>query len=51
MEVKGILGHKSVGSTSRYLHVAAPERARAMAKHPINDFLPALLGKEQGSQL
>jgi site-specific recombinase XerD len=48
MEVKGILGHKSVESTSRYLHVADPERARAISKHPLNDYLKAMLAKEQG---
>jgi site-specific recombinase XerD len=49
MEVKGILGHKSLESTSRYLQVAGPERARAIAKHPLNDYLPALLAKEKGA--
>jgi len=49
MEVKGILGHKSVQSTSRYLHVAGPERARAISKHPLNDYLPALLATEKVS--
>ena len=29
-EVQGLLGHKRVGTTSRYLHIADPERARAV---------------------
>jgi len=49
IEVKDILGHKSVQSTSRYLHIAGPERTLAISKHPLNDYLPALLGKEQGT--
>jgi integrase/recombinase XerD len=51
MEVKGILGHKSVESTSRYLQVAGPERARAISKHPLNDYLPALLAQEKAATL
>jgi site-specific recombinase XerD len=43
IEVQRLLGHKGVGSTSRYLHVADPERARAMTKHPLNDYLKELL--------
>ena len=46
IEVQNLLGHKSVGTTSRYLHIADPERARAISKHPLNDYLPALLAKE-----
>jgi site-specific recombinase XerD len=49
LEVKDILGHKSVQSTSRYLHIAGPERAAAISKHPLNDYLPAQRGKEQGN--
>ena len=49
MEVKGILGHKCVESTSRYLQIAGPERACAISKHPLNDYLPALLANEQGA--
>jgi site-specific recombinase XerD len=49
IEVQSILGHKSVESTSRYLHVAGPERARAISKHPLNDYLPALLATEKAS--
>jgi len=49
VEVQGILGHKSLESTSRYLHVADPQRARAIRQHPLNDYLPALLAKEKAS--
>jgi site-specific recombinase XerD len=51
MEVKDILGHRSVESTSRYLHIAGPERAQAIGKHPLNDYLPALLAKEEGTRV
>jgi site-specific recombinase XerD len=49
-EVQNILGHKSAESTWRYLHIGDPERTRAMSKHPLNGYLPALLAKEQGTQ-
>ncbi len=45
-EVQRLLGHRVVTSTCRYLHVADPERARAMTKHPINDYLKELLTKK-----
>jgi site-specific recombinase XerD len=38
--VQQMLGHASVSSTTRYLQVADPERARAIGKHPLNDYLP-----------
>jgi site-specific recombinase XerD len=49
-EVQNLLGHKCVGTTSRYLHIADPERARAMSKHPLNDYLKELLSKEEKSR-
>jgi site-specific recombinase XerD len=39
VEVQQVLGHKVVETTCRYLHVADPERTRAMSKHPLNDYL------------
>jgi site-specific recombinase XerD len=41
VEVQQVLGHKVVETTCRYLHVADPERARAISKHPLNDYLKA----------
>jgi site-specific recombinase XerD len=49
-EVQGLLGHKCLGTTSRYLHIADPERARAMSQHPLNDYLKDLLRKEENRQ-
>lgn len=43
IQVKTLLGHQSLATTARYLHVAAPERAAAMGKHPLNDYLKELL--------
>jgi site-specific recombinase XerD len=45
-EVQSLLGHKRVETTSRYLQIADPERARAMSKHPLNDYLQDLMAKE-----
>ena len=38
-EVQQFLGHATVVTTTRYLQIADPERARAMKKHPLNDYL------------
>ena len=38
-EVQQMLGHATVVTTVRYLQIADPERALAMRKHPVNDFL------------
>jgi integrase/recombinase XerD len=40
-EVQRILGHSGIASTMRYLHIADPERAAAIARHPINGWLEA----------
>ena len=38
-EVKTLLGHAVLATTMRYLHVSGDERAEAIKKHPINEFL------------
>jgi site-specific recombinase XerD len=38
-EVQQLLGHATVVTTTRYLQIADPERARAIKKHPLNDYL------------
>ena len=38
-DVQHSLGHSSVATTMRYLHIADPERHKAMAMHPLNDWL------------
>jgi site-specific recombinase XerD len=40
-QVQRTLGHSSVTTTMRYLHIADPERHKAMAMHPLNDWLTA----------
>lgn len=37
--VQKILGHAAICSTMRYTHISGPQRAEAIAKHPINGFL------------
>lgn len=38
-EVRQVLGHRTIGTTVRYLHVADPQRHAAAALHPINQML------------
>jgi len=38
-EVQRILGHRVISTTVRYTHIADPQRAAALALHPINDWL------------
>ena len=38
-EVQRVLGHASIQSTIRYTAVADPQRALAMSRHPVNQFL------------
>lgn len=38
-EVQQTLGHATVATTMRYLHIADPERRAAIQKHPLNDWL------------
>lgn len=38
-EVQRLLGHQSISSTVRYLHVADPQLQAAVQVHPINDIL------------
>jgi site-specific recombinase XerD len=37
--VRDMLGHSEISTTMRYLHVADPERHKAMQRHPINAML------------
>ncbi len=38
-EVQRILGHQTITTTMRYLHVADPQRHEAIKRHPINEIL------------
>lgn len=38
-EVQQVLGHQTITTTMRYLHITSPERHEAVRVHPINDFL------------
>jgi site-specific recombinase XerD len=46
-EVQQLLGHATVMTTMRYLQIADPERARAIKRHPLNDYL-GLTGQLEG---
>jgi integrase len=37
-----LLGHRAITSTMGYLHIAGPELALAMRRHPICDLRPAV---------
>lgn len=39
VEVQRLLGHQSIGSTMRYLHIADPQLHEAVRVHPINEVL------------
>jgi site-specific recombinase XerD len=49
-EVQNMLGHKCVATTSRYLDVADPQRAEAMKRHPLNDYLKEVLAKQESKR-
>lgn len=38
-EVQQILGHQTIATTVRYLHIADPQRHEAVRRHPINQIL------------
>jgi len=38
-EVQQILGHQTIATTVRYLHIADPQRHEAVRRHPINEIL------------
>jgi len=48
-KVQQMLGHATVVTTTRYLQIADPERARAMKRHPLNDFLGLATSQERSS--
>ena len=39
----------TVVTTTRYLQIADPERARAMKRHPLNDYLGLATSQERSS--
>ena len=46
-EVKAMLGHAVIATTMRYSAVSGDERAKAVAKHPVNDFLRAVAAADE----
>jgi integrase/recombinase XerD len=46
-EVKAMLGHAVIETTMRYSAVSGDERAKAVAKHPVNDFLRAVAAADE----
>jgi integrase/recombinase XerC len=40
-EVQRLLGHQTISTTVRYLHIADPQRHEAIRLHPINEMLTA----------
>jgi len=48
-KVQLLLGHATVVTTTRYLHIADPERARAIKQHPLNDYLGLATALERSS--
>ena len=48
-EVQHLLGHATVVTTTRYLHIADPARARALKQHPLNDYLGQATAPERNS--
>jgi len=45
-EVQKVLGHAAIESTVRYIAITDPARVRAMAEHPINEFLAAQVRRQ-----
>lgn len=48
-EVQRILGHAAIESTMRYIAIADPERAAAIGRHPINQFLASGEGRGEAA--
>jgi hypothetical protein len=45
-DVQRILGHQTITTTVRYLHIADPQRHQAVNLHPINQMLKAEVNHE-----